>query len=73
MRLTIELTPDDLLNLQADRFTYNLKSDGFLQRELFMRAERQNEENLDEGGQFSQLFNEFSDDPERDPELFEQG
>lgn len=76
MQLKIELTPDDLLDLQRDRFENALHSEEFLRREIFCKAAIQNEENLNEGGQFSQLFEEFSsdpDDPERDTELFEQG
>lgn len=70
MRLTIELTPDDLLDIEHDLLTKNLASEEFIRREIFKKGMEQNERNLDESGQFSQLFDSIESDIESDPMLF---
>lgn len=45
MQLTIEMSPDDLINIQQDLFTKNLDSESFLKREIIERGRMQNEMN----------------------------
>jgi len=70
MRLVIELTPEDILNLQKDIYKYNLESNVFIKRELFDKGVAQNEANLDEAGMFSEIFDECSGDILSDPNMF---
>ena len=74
MQLTIEMSPDDLINIQQDLFTKNLDSESFLKREIIERGRMQNEMNITETCQFSQLYEEFdSADLDKDVSMFEGG
>jgi hypothetical protein len=74
MQLTIEMSPEDLINIQQDLFTKNLDSESFLKREIIERGRMQNEMNITETCQFSQLYEEFdSADLDKDVSMFEGG
>ena len=74
MQLTIEMSPEDLINIQQDLFTKNLDSESFLKRENIERGRMQNEMNITETCQFSQLYEEFdSADLDKDVSMFEGG
>ena len=71
MTVKIELTPDDIVALEHDMFTQNLESESFIRREIFEKGALQNEHNLCEGEQFSQLFDMLEEDIESNPMLFD--
>lgn len=70
MRLTIEITPDDLMDLRRDTRAHGLDSEEFIRREIFGKGMEQNESNLAEAGLLSEIFDGAEGDMEGDPDLF---